>query len=260
MLRDENKNGKMDRNELFTFTKDHLGSIREVMDQKQDVIQRYSYSSYGKTKLEKIAKDRSTVVDVPYGYTSREWEKETGDYFYRARYYDPETGRFLSEDPIGFAGKDYNLYRYVRGNVLKSIDSTGKATYGIGLYTGGGFMGGGVTSDHQIVVDDGWNIGIATTVCVGGVSDVASASAGGVISAGDARTIFDLSGQSTTAGLAMSLPTGVSPTGGGGYAKGKDSCGKRTNTYSTTIGVTAGVVPVDISASVCKTTVISIFD
>ena len=36
-------------------------------------------------------------------YTGREWDPETGLYYYRARYYDPKVGRFISEDPIGFA-------------------------------------------------------------------------------------------------------------------------------------------------------------
>ena len=40
---------------------------------------------------------------------------ETGMYFYRARYYDPKVGRFVTKDPIGFAGGDVNLYDYVGG-------------------------------------------------------------------------------------------------------------------------------------------------
>lgn len=42
------------------------------------------------------------------------------------RYYNPSTGRFLSEDPIGFAGKDFNLYRYVKNNPLRYTDPSGK--------------------------------------------------------------------------------------------------------------------------------------
>jgi RHS repeat-associated protein len=44
----------------------------------------------------------------------------------RARYYDPSTGRFLSEDPIGFNGGDFNLYRYVGNNPVLSGDPSGK--------------------------------------------------------------------------------------------------------------------------------------
>ncbi len=47
--------------------------------------------------------------------------------FYRARYYDPEVGRFISEDPIGFEGKYLNLYRYVGNGVIGLIDPFGLA-------------------------------------------------------------------------------------------------------------------------------------
>jgi RHS repeat-associated protein len=45
-------------------------------------------------------------------YTAREWDPETNLYYYRARYYDPKVGRFISEDPIGFKG-GANFYAYV---------------------------------------------------------------------------------------------------------------------------------------------------
>lgn len=47
----------------------------------------------------------------PFQYTGREFDTETGLYYYRARYYDPSTGRFLSEDPIGFSGVDNSAGR-----------------------------------------------------------------------------------------------------------------------------------------------------
>jgi RHS repeat-associated protein len=52
------------------------------------------------------------VTANPYRFTGREWDSELGIYFYRARYYDPEIGRFLSEDPLRF-GADPNHYSYV---------------------------------------------------------------------------------------------------------------------------------------------------
>jgi len=60
----------------------------------------------------------------PFRYTGREWDAETGLYYYRARYYDPVIGRFLSEDPIGFAGS-VNFYRYVDNGPINSIDPGG---------------------------------------------------------------------------------------------------------------------------------------
>jgi len=57
-------------------------------------------------------------------YTSREYDAETGLYFYRARYYDPTIGRFISADPIGFSG-GINFYGYVMGNPINAIDPSG---------------------------------------------------------------------------------------------------------------------------------------
>jgi len=50
-----------------------------------------------------------------------------GFYYMRARYYDPEVGRFVSEDPIGFEGWDVNLYAYVGGNPILLFDPSGLA-------------------------------------------------------------------------------------------------------------------------------------
>ncbi|MGV1099034.1 RHS repeat-associated core domain-containing protein [Thiovibrio sp. JS02] len=55
-------------------------------------------------------------------------------YFYRARYYDPQVGRFISKDPIGFAGGDVVLYGYVQNNPVNFVDPSGNVT----------LLGGGV--------------------------------------------------------------------------------------------------------------------
>ncbi|WP_425216263.1 RHS repeat-associated core domain-containing protein [Tumidithrix helvetica] len=53
------------------------------------------------------------------------FDSETGLYYYRSRYYDSVVGRFISEDPIGFAGGDANLYRYVGNSATNAIDPYG---------------------------------------------------------------------------------------------------------------------------------------
>jgi RHS repeat-associated protein len=65
-------------------------------------------------------------VDFLFAYTGRERDEETGLYYYRARYYDPAVGRFVSEDPLGFAAGDTNLFRYVRNVPVLRIDPHGK--------------------------------------------------------------------------------------------------------------------------------------
>jgi RHS repeat-associated protein len=57
-------------------------------------------------------------------FTGRELDSESGLYYYRARYYDPYLGRFISEDPIGFDG-GINFYAYVDNNPLNATDPSG---------------------------------------------------------------------------------------------------------------------------------------
>jgi len=63
-------------------------------------------------------------------YTGREYDSEIGLYYYRARYYDAETGRFISRDPIGYAD-DVNLYGYVGNSPVNYVDPLGLAMRGI---------------------------------------------------------------------------------------------------------------------------------
>jgi RHS repeat-associated protein len=66
----------------------------------------------------------------PYLFTGRQFDPESGNYYYRARVYSPALGRFMSMDPLGFEAGDYNLYRYVENNPLRFVDPTGHAQYG----------------------------------------------------------------------------------------------------------------------------------
>jgi len=61
----------------------------------------------------------------PFQYTARESDPETGLYYYRARYYDPSIGRFISEDPIRYAGGSLNFYAYAGNDPVDYIDAFG---------------------------------------------------------------------------------------------------------------------------------------
>jgi RHS repeat-associated protein len=63
-----------------------------------------------------------------FKFTGQQLDTETGLYQAGARYYDPATGRFIGEDPIGFDGGDGNLYRYVGNNTTNELDPSGLAT------------------------------------------------------------------------------------------------------------------------------------
>lgn len=100
------------------FLTDALGSTRLLADGTGSIVQGYDYDPYGGTH------PANTTVQNPYRYTGRE-QDASGLYYYRARYYHPEMGRFISEDPIGLAGGDLNVYAYVRGNPVSFVDPWG---------------------------------------------------------------------------------------------------------------------------------------
>ena len=99
------------------FHADGLGSIVATTDAAGNVTSRRQYDAWGNLEV---------GADQPgYAFTGREWDPETGLYYYRARYYDPTVGRFISEDPIGFWGGDVNLYSYVADQPTMFIDPLG---------------------------------------------------------------------------------------------------------------------------------------
>ena len=86
------------------------------------------YGAYGQTVYKDAVSGSTATVSYtgnPYGYTGREPDAETGLYYYRARYYDVEAGRFIQKDPIGFKGGDTNLYAYVGNNPSNLLDPRG---------------------------------------------------------------------------------------------------------------------------------------
>ncbi len=109
------------KGQIYYYHADGLGSVVRLTDQRGRVVQSFDYSAFG------MMQQQGNEVKQPYTYTGREWDKELGLYYYRARYYDPAIGRFISKDPIGFNGGDVNLYRYVGNGPVNAIDPYGES-------------------------------------------------------------------------------------------------------------------------------------
>ena len=100
------------------FHADGLGSITSLSNSAGTIANTYTYDSYGD-----LTASTGTLVNS-FRYTGRESDPETGLYYYRARYYDPSTGRFLREDPAGFGG-GINFYSYVSNTPPNGNDPFG---------------------------------------------------------------------------------------------------------------------------------------
>ena len=119
---------------MIYYTFDGLGSVVELTDGSGNVVESYKYDSFGNIET-------PPATGNPYAYTGREYDSESGLYYYRARYYDAAVGRFLSEDPIFFRSPffpafsilsnktktpvDFNYYVYALNNPINKIDPFG---------------------------------------------------------------------------------------------------------------------------------------
>ncbi|MCG8552438.1 MAG: RHS repeat-associated core domain-containing protein, partial [Desulfobacterales bacterium] len=105
----------------YYYHADALGSVVALSDASGSISETYAYSPFGKT-------NDSRTFGNPYLFTGRRIDSESGLYYYRARHYDPQEGRFMQPDPIGFDG-GINLYTYVQNNPVNWIDPSGLDTY-----------------------------------------------------------------------------------------------------------------------------------
>jgi RHS repeat-associated protein len=113
-------NGGTTSGAITWYLADNIGSIRQMVQTNGTVLDALNYDSFGI-----IAYESSSTNADRFKFTAREWDGEIGLYYYRARYYGPGVGRFVSEDPLSCGSADVNLYRYVNGTVLLATDPTG---------------------------------------------------------------------------------------------------------------------------------------
>jgi RHS repeat-associated protein len=101
----------------FSF-RDHLGTLTDVSDFNGDLLARYTYDPWGRRTL-------AAGTDVTaIGFTGHRWQANGALWLTQYRVYDPDSDRWLSEDPIGMKG-GVNLFSYVRGNPIRYRDNRG---------------------------------------------------------------------------------------------------------------------------------------
>lgn len=134
-----------DREPIRYLLTDGLGSTTTLVAESggfirnQTPMERVTYDTFGTPRVTSAGPDTlldtaddltltASAFDHPYLFTGREWDPETGLYYYRARYYDPRTGTFLQEDPV--LGQpptpaSFNRYSYVSNNPFNFRDPFG---------------------------------------------------------------------------------------------------------------------------------------
>ena len=114
---------------VLWYLTDQLNSVRLVLDESGTVLDQIAYDAFGN-----IVAQLNPLLVNPILFASREFDAETGLYYNRARYLDPSTGRWTTQDPMGFAAGDANLYRYVGNMATMATDPSGNIWYP-GKYT-----------------------------------------------------------------------------------------------------------------------------
>jgi RHS repeat-associated protein len=109
---------RLDEGGFETYHNDHLGTPRELTDEKGQVVWSARYDVYGRVNQLQAAR-----ADNQIRFQGQYEDYEAGLYYNRFRYYDPEIGRYITQDPIGFAG-GLNLYAYAQ-NPTTWVDPLG---------------------------------------------------------------------------------------------------------------------------------------
>jgi RHS repeat-associated protein len=120
--------------EMFSIVCDYLGKPEQMYDADGYLVWNVEYDIYG--QIRKLAV--GSLNDCPFRYPGQYFDCETGLYYNRFRYYDPGSGGYLSQDPIGLAGRANTLFGYVTDvNFLidpcglVALDSGGHYVYGL---------------------------------------------------------------------------------------------------------------------------------
>ncbi len=137
----------------YTFHHDHINSITALTGHTGTVEETTNYDAFGSPGLTLPGTGNDLL------FTGRQYDQATGLYYYRARFYDPEIGRFTSEDPLGFKA-GVNFYAYVNNNPINRNDPSGNCPSCIGALTsvvlGGairGLTGGDIFDPSAIAID-----------------------------------------------------------------------------------------------------------
>lgn len=254
----------------YYYHTNHLGCALALTDATHAVVERIDYDVYGQPTFfdaEGNELDQSSIGNNIL-FTGREYDVETGMYFYRARTMHPGVGRFMQKDPMGYVDS-MNDYAYTVNSPIRFVDPFGfnketcdsgndfceKHPYVCGIMGEGhgeacAFLGVGLCIDLGVSIDkDGIHIGGGLTAGVGvGATASAGASAGTGVSNNESPVDVSFRGNGT---IGLGAEVGVDArydiinntgtvSGTVGVVTGSTTHGEGTHSYSGGVDVSAG--------------------
>ena len=110
------------KEETFFYHSDHLGSTSYITDDHANITQYDAYLPYG----ELLVDEHSSSEDLPYKFNGKQFDEETGLYYYGARYMNPMASIWYGVDPLAEKYPNVNGYCYTMDNPIKYLDPNGK--------------------------------------------------------------------------------------------------------------------------------------
>jgi len=110
---------KIEEGKVYHYVTDHLGTPQEMHTDNGKIVWAAEYGAYGRVRRYPVHE-----VSNPIRFAGQYLDEETGLHYNRFRYYDPQAGRYVSQDPAGLSG-GMNTYAYVKGNPVHNTDPLG---------------------------------------------------------------------------------------------------------------------------------------
>ena len=146
------------KEETFFYHSDHLGSTSYITDDKGNITQYDAYLPYG----ELLVDEHSSSEDLPYKFNGKQFDEETGLYYYGARYMNPVSSIWYGVDPLAEKYVNIGGYVYCVDNPVRLVDPNGKHIEVVknknNTYT---VVGGIINKDRNIyIINDGRRVGV----------------------------------------------------------------------------------------------------
>ena len=134
--------------DYYYFHPDYLGSSSYITNGVGTITQHMEYLPFGETLVDEHVNSNNS----PFKFNGKEYDEETGNYYYGARYYDPKLSIFISVDPLAEKYLDKTPYHYCSNNPINRIDPSGLTDYKVDKESGGLYRVGNENDDPDRIL------------------------------------------------------------------------------------------------------------